>query len=213
MPLTALPRPQWLTFDCYGTLIQWDEGLQAAIARILGRSAQSGPLPSPEQFLHVYDGHEHRLERTPPHQRFADITRESLRLTMRELGMAYRPEDADTLIGGISAMPPFPEVVDTLGALKQAGFRLCIISNTDDAIIAGNVSQMGGHIDRVITAEQAGAYKPSRQIFAHAHASLGVTPDQVVHICASPHLDHAARARHRLSLCLDRPGHRPPMLA
>ena len=139
MPLTALPRPQWLTFDCYGTLIQWDEGLQAAIARILGRSAQSGPLPSPEQFLHVYDGHEHRLERTPPHQRFADITRESLRLTMRELGMAYRPEDADTLIGGISAMPPFPEVVDTLGALKQAGFRLCIISNTDDAIIAGNV--------------------------------------------------------------------------
>lgn len=192
MPLTALPRPQWLTFDCYGTLIQWDEGLQAAIARILGRSAQSGPLPSPEQFLHVYDGHEHRLERTPPHQRFADITRESLHLTMRELGMAYRPEDADTLIGGISAMPPFPEVVDTLGALKQAGFRLCIISNTDDAIIAGNVSQMGGHIDRVITAEQAGAYKPSRQIFAHAHASLGVTPDHVVHICASPHLDHAA---------------------
>ena len=101
-------------------------------------------------------------------------------------------------------MPPFPEVVDTLGALKQAGFRLCIISNTDDAIIAGNVAQMGGHIDRVITAEQANAYKPSRQIFAHAHASLGVTPD-VVHICASPHLDHAA-ARHRLSLCLDRPG-------
>ena len=82
--------------------------------------------------------------------------------------------------------------MDTLGALKQAGFRLCIISNTDDAIIAGNVAQMGGHIDRVITAEQANAYKPSRQIFAHAHASLGVTPDDVVHICASPHLDHAA---------------------
>ena len=53
MPLTALPRPQWLTFDCYGTLIQWDEGLQAAVARILGRSAQSGPLPSPEQFLRL----------------------------------------------------------------------------------------------------------------------------------------------------------------
>lgn len=70
---------------------------------------RAAPLPSPEQFLHVYDGHEHRLERTPPHQRFADITRESLRLTMRELGMAYRPEDADTLIGGISAMPPFPK--------------------------------------------------------------------------------------------------------
>ena len=102
--------------------------------------------------------------------------------------------------------------MDTLGALKQAGFRLCIISNTDDAIIAGNVSQMGGHIDRVITAEQAGAYKPSRQIFAHAHASLGVTPDQVAHL-RQPSSRSRRRARHRLSLCLDRPGHRPPMLA
>ncbi|MFY0477324.1 haloacid dehalogenase type II [Achromobacter marplatensis] len=192
MPLDHLPRPQWLTFDCYGTLIQWDEGLQAAVSRILTASADAREALTPAQFLHVYDEHEHRLERTPPHRAFADITRESLRLTMQDLHLAYRPEDAKILIDGISAMPPFPEVVDTLATLKQAGFRLCIISNTDDQIIAGNVAQLGGHIDRVITAEQAGAYKPSRKIFAHAHKSLGVTPDQVVHICASPHLDHAA---------------------
>ncbi|WP_437628824.1 HAD-IA family hydrolase, partial [Achromobacter xylosoxidans] len=129
---------------------------------------------------------------TPPHQSFADITREALRLTMHDLGLEYRPQDAALLTDSISAMPPFPEVVDTLALLKRAGFRLCIISNTDDAIIAGNVAQLGGHVDRVVTAEQAGAYKPSRRIFAHAHDSLGVTPDEVVHICASPHLDHAA---------------------
>lgn len=194
MPLDHLPRPQWLTFDCYGTLIQWDEGLQAAVARILDANPNPDTrhTPTPAQFLHVYDEHEHRLERTPPHRRFADVTRESLRLTMEEFGLAHRPEDADMLIRSISAMPPFPEVVGTLAALKQAGFRLCIISNTDDDIIAGNVAQLGGHVDRVITAEQAGAYKPSRKIFAHAHGSLGVTPDEVVHICASPHLDHAA---------------------
>ncbi|QVQ26890.1 haloacid dehalogenase type II [Achromobacter deleyi] len=194
MPLDHLPRPQWLTFDCYGTLIQWDEGLQAAMARILDANPDPDrrQTPTPAQFLPVYDEHEHRLERTPPHRRFADVTRESLRLAMGEFGLAYRPEDADMLIASISAMPPFPEVVGTLAALKQAGFRLCIISNTDDDIIAGNVAQLGGHIDRVVTAEQAGAYKPSRKIFAHAHDSLGVTPDEVVHICASPHLDHAA---------------------
>lgn len=192
MPLNHLPRPEWLTFDCYGTLIQWDEGLQAAVARILAANANGQRIPSPSQFLSVYDEHEHRLERTPPHQRFADITRESLRLTMQDLGLAYRAEDADMLTNSISAMPPFPEVVATLAALKQSGYRLCIISNTDDQIIAGNVAQLGGHIDRVITAEQAGAYKPSRQIFAHAHRELGVTPQDVVHICASPHLDHAA---------------------
>ena len=192
MPLNHLPRPEWLTFDCYGTLIQWDEGLQAAVARILAANANGQHMPTPTEFLHVYDEHEHRLERTPPHRSFADITRESLRLTMQELGLTYRPEDADMLTGSISAMPPFPEVVGALAALKQAGFRLGIVSNTDDQIIAGNVAQLGGHIDRVITAEQAGAYKPSRKIFAHAHNSLGVSPDEVVHICASPHLDHAA---------------------
>lgn len=191
MPLDHLPRPQWLTFDCYGTLIQWDEGLQAAVGRILATNPQRH-TPTPAQFLRVYDEHEHRLERTPPHMSFADITRESLRLTMRDLDLAYRPEDARLLTDGISAMPPFPEVVATLATLKRADFRLCIISNTDDAIIAGNVAQLDGHIDRVVTAEQAGAYKPSRRIFAHAHDSLGVTPDDVVHICASPHLDHAA---------------------
>lgn len=192
MPLNSLPRPQWLTFDCYGTLIQWDEGLQAAVARILAGKPPAHSAPTADAFLHAYDQHEHRLERTPPHRRFADISRESLRLTMQDFGLPYRPEDADMLIGSISAMPPFPEVVDTLAALKQAGFRLCIISNTDEDIIAGNVAQLGGHIDRVITAESAGAYKPSRKIFAHAHQSLGVTPDDIVHICASPHLDHAA---------------------
>ncbi|MCF7769046.1 haloacid dehalogenase type II [Achromobacter pulmonis] len=191
MPLAPLPRPPWLTFDCYGTLIQWDEGLQAAVARILAAHPQRH-TPTPAQFLHVYDQHEHRLESRPPHMSFVEITREALRLTMRDLDLSYRPEDAELLIGSISAMPPFPEVVDTLAELKRAGFRLCIISNTDDAIIAGNVAQLGGHVDRVITAEQAGAYKPARQIFAHAHDSLGITPREAVHICASPHLDHAA---------------------
>lgn len=192
MPLTHSPRPQWLTFDCYGTLIQWDEGLQAAVEKILAGREAATNRPTPAQFLHVYDEYEHQLERTPPYRNFADVTREALRLTVAHFGLEYRPEDAETLTGSISRMPPFPEVVDTLCRLKRAGFRLCIISNTDDNIIAGNVAQMGGHIDRVISAEQARAYKPSPAIFAHAHQKLGVTTADVVHICASPHLDLAA---------------------
>ncbi|WBX86997.1 haloacid dehalogenase type II [Achromobacter mucicolens] len=192
MPFNQAPRPQWLTFDCYGTLIQWDEGLQAAVEKILAGREAAIDRPTAAQFLHIYDEHEHHLERTPPYRNFAEVTRESLRLTTAHFGLEYRPEDAETLTGSISRMPPFPEVVGTLGRLKQAGFSLCIISNTDDDIIAGNVAQMGGHIDRVISAEQARAYKPSPAIFAHAHQKLGVTPADVVHICASPHLDLAA---------------------
>jgi 2-haloacid dehalogenase len=111
---------------------------------------------------------------------------------MAKLGLFYQPADIEILTSGISRMPPFPEVLGALGELKRQGFRLCIISNTDDDIIAGNVAQLGGHIDRVITAQQAHAYKPSRRIFAHAHAALGVTTDEIVHICASPLLDLAA---------------------
>jgi 2-haloacid dehalogenase len=111
---------------------------------------------------------------------------------MTELGLQYQPDDIDLLTSSISKMPPFSEVRGALADLKQMGFKLCIVSNTDDDIIAGNVAQMGGHIDRVITAEQAKAYKPSRTIFEHAHRELGVTKDDIVHICASPHLDLAA---------------------
>lgn len=183
-------RPEWLTFDCYGTLIQWDEGLLAAVEDILSR--QSGQGVDAKTLIHVYDRHEHALEAEKPHRSFRAVAGEGLRRAMHELGSTYAQGDVEILTSRIGKMPPFPEVVDALGELKRQGFKLCIISNTDDEIIAGNVAQMGGHIDRVITAQQAQAYKPDPAIFAHAHRALGVTSDDIVHICASPHLDLAA---------------------
>lgn len=182
-------RPTWLTFDCYGTLIQWDEGLLAAMDRIL--SAKGGHIDQPA-FIRIYDQHEHDLEEQRPHRSFAEVSALALERAMADVGLAFDPADAEILTSSIGRMPPFPEVVETLGRLKEAGFKLAIISNTDDAIIAGNVAQLGGHIDRVITAEQAGAYKPSQQIFRHAWKSLGIGTEYLVHICASPHLDLVA---------------------
>jgi 2-haloalkanoic acid dehalogenase type II len=182
-------RPSWLTFDCYGTLIQWDEGLLAAMDRIL--SAKGGNIDQ-KAFIATYDRHEHALEEERPHRSFREVSALALEKAMGEFGLSFTPDDAEILTSSIGRMPPFPEVVETLGQLKSAGFRLAIISNTDDAIIAGNVAQLGGYIDRVITAEQAGAYKPSAQIFRHAWKELGIGINDLVHICASPHLDLAA---------------------
>lgn len=190
MSLQDTRRPLWLTFDCYGTLIQWDEGLQAAVREILRN--KPGADVDPAKLIEVYDRHEHALEQTAPHRSFRRVAGDGLRLALKELGLRSDSSDADVLTSGISAMPPFPEVVETLRRLKQSGYRLCIVSNTDDDIIAGNVAQLGGHIDQVITAQQAGAYKPNRELFDYAHRQLGVWKDDVVHICASPHLDHAA---------------------
>jgi 2-haloacid dehalogenase len=190
MGIAGAARPKWLTFDCYGTLIQWDEGLIAAVRSILAR--QTATVIDPEEFIAVFDRHEHALEQAQPHRSFKTVSAESLERAMDELQLNYRPGDDELLTSRISRMPPFPEVVPALRGLKRMGFNLCVISNTDDDIIAGNVAQLGGQIDRVITAEQAQAYKPSKAIFTYAHAQLGVTKDEVVHICASPHLDHAA---------------------
>jgi 2-haloacid dehalogenase len=183
-------KPKWLTFDCYGTLIQWDEGLVAAVKAILAK--QPGSKVDVRRLIEVYDHYEHDLEGHKPHRLFRDVAGTALQMAMTDLGLAYSPADIEILTGGISNMPPFPEVVGALSQLRAQEFKLCIISNTDDAIIAGNVVQMGGHIDRVITAQQAKWYKPRRQIFEYAHKVIGVSQDDIVHICASPHLDLAA---------------------
>lgn len=208
MTLTG-PKPTWLTFDCYGTLIQWDEGLLAAMDRVL--SAKGGNIDQ-KAFIAVYDRHEHALEEERPHRIFADVSALALERAMAEFGLPFDVADADILTSSIGGMPPFPEVVATLERLKAAGFRLAIISNTDDAVIAGNVAQLGGHVDRVITAEQAGAYKPSSQIFHHAWNSLGIGMNDLVHICASPHLDlAAARELGFRSVWIDRGTGRKPL--
>ena len=190
MSLDNTRRPSWLTFDCYGTLIQWDEGLQNAVSAIL--DSKHAVAIDPHAFIAVYDRHEHALEQTPPHRSFREVAGEALRIALDEFNLHADDNDIRMLTERISAMPPFPEVVGTLRALKEAGYKLCIVSNTDDDVIAGNVAQLGGYIDRVITAQQAGAYKPNRRLFDYAHEQIGVSLDDVVHICASPHLDHAA---------------------
>lgn len=207
---TAIKRPSWITFDCYGTLIQWDEGVLSYVRRLL--ESKEGEALDADRFIQIYDQHEHRLEQTSPHQSFADISRLAMQQTLNQLSKQYNAQDADGLIQRISWMPPFPEVPTTLKWLKDQGFKLCIISNTDDDIIAGNVAQLGGYIDRVVTAEQAQAYKPNRQLFNHAHRELGVGIDEVLHICASPHLDlEAAKNMGFRCVWIDRGTRREPL--
>ena len=203
-------KPEWLTFDCYGTLIQWDEGLISAVEKILAGKPEANVTS--HRLIQVYDHYEHELEGEKPHRSFRDVAGSALALAMKDLGLKYESSDIEVLTSSISRMPPFQEVVPALAQLKKMGFKLCIVSNTDDDIIAGNVAQMGGHIDRVITAQQALAYKPTRQIFTHAHNALGVTKIDVVHICASPHLDlQAARDMNFRTVWIDRGTPRRPL--
>jgi 2-haloacid dehalogenase len=203
-------KPEWLTFDCYGTLIQWDEGLVAAVQGILARSGVRDV--SSDHLIRLYDRKEHELECERPHLPFRKVAGRALEYAMSELGLHYADADIENLTRAISAMPPFPEVLPALSQLKRMGLKLCIISNTDDDMIAGNVAQLGGHIDRVITAQQAQAYKPTTPIFRHAHDALGITKNDVIHICASPVLDlQAARDLGFRCVWIDRGTGRTPL--
>ena len=106
---------------------------------------------------------------------YHEILHSSLRNAMRLHGLEYRESDGDALVEAVPTFGPFPEVPDALRRLK-AKYEIAIISNTDDNLIARNVENIGVEFDYVITAQQAGAYKPDRQTFEYAFKTMGVEP-------------------------------------
>jgi 2-haloacid dehalogenase len=124
-----------------------------------------------------------RLQTTTfgPYRLYRDILRETLAETMRDYGLPYRDSDGDALLAAVPTWGPYPDVPPALERLRQR-CKLAIITNSDDDIMSSNVANIGVLIDRVITAEQAGAYKPSPVIFDFALRALGCEPDEILHV-------------------------------
>jgi 2-haloacid dehalogenase len=100
---------------------------------------------------------------------------------MRRYGLTYRPADGEALIAAVPTFGPFPDVPPALAKLAEHS-RLVIISNTEDDLIAENVRRIGVPFQRVITAEQARAYKPSHAIFAYTLRELDCAPSDILHV-------------------------------
>ena len=180
--LTLQPTPKVITFDCYGTLVQWHRAVRDAARAIL---ASHGGTDVPEaEVASLAD----RIRATavahqqqPPYRRYATILRESLGDALAAAGHAANEEDHRTLWTMLSHIAPHPDSPAVLARLRSR-YRLAIISNTDDDLIAGTVAAIGAPIDFVVTAQQAAAYKPDHRLFAHAYAAMGVTKDETVHV-------------------------------
>lgn len=170
-----MAETKWLTFDAYGTLVDFD--LSGAIVETLGDRAQGIDL---DEFLEVCarDRYEEVLG---PYRPYRDILRTSLKKSMEGFGLEYRDSDGDYLIEAVPTFGPFPDVPPILEKLRQH-YKLVIISNTEDDLIAGNLEKLGVPIDEVITAEQAQAYKPSLDAFRFMFDRIGAHPSEVVHI-------------------------------
>ena len=148
---------RWATFDCYGTLIDWNGGIRGQLARVFGEGDADGLL---ERY--------HELEPQIEHEQPTLSYREVLTEAMRRLGAPEDEEDA--LARSLPDWQPFPEVRPALERARDRGWRLAILSNTDRDYIEASLGHIGVPFDAVIVAGEIGSYKPARGALARVRA-------------------------------------------
>lgn len=166
-----------VTFDCYRTLVDFDLN-RATLPIVRDRLDEVGV--DHDEFLDNL-----RVMRfqgvAQPYRRYADIVRQTLEVCMLLHGVEFRDEDFEQLMASAREFPAFPEVPGALRRLKEHGYEIAIITNSDDDLIPYHVASIGVDFDHVVTAEQAGAYKPRDQAFQHLFSVLPQSMDQITH--------------------------------
>lgn len=176
-------RFEALTFDCYGTLIDWESGLLNALRPVLRSHGQD---LSDAQILNIYGDLEPKAQN--PYRKYHDVLAQIVRGFGEQLGFQVSDADAESLPRSVKDWVPFPDTVAALERL-QTKYRLTIISNTDDDLFAGTARHLKIKFDQVITAEQAQAYKPSDIPFRIALQRLALSADRVLHVGQSVYHD------------------------
>ncbi|HET6468342.1 MAG TPA: HAD-IA family hydrolase, partial [Geminicoccaceae bacterium] len=169
-----------LTFDCYGTLIDWESGIAAALQPWAGRA---GLAAGREHLLAAFGRHEGRIQRANPRLRYSELLGEVLRAVAAELGVAASDEDARAFGASVGDWPPFPDTVAALRYLKRH-YRLVILSNVDRASFKRSNERLGVEFDAVVTAEDVGSYKPDPNNFRaliDRLGELGVPREKILH--------------------------------
>ncbi|RMG48610.1 MAG: haloacid dehalogenase type II [Acidobacteria bacterium] len=173
-----------LTFDCYGTLIDWEKGILNALRPVL--AAHDCHLAD-EHILSLYATIESEIE-AGPYVTYREVLRSVVREFGRRLGFRPTPTERECLVDSLKDWPPFPDTIDALPKLKQA-YRLAIISNVDDDLFALSARALPVEFDAIITAEQVRSYKPSLRNFQMAIDRIGVPPDRILHVAQSLYHD------------------------
>lgn len=182
------PIPKIITFDCYGTLVQWHEVFLREIETTLARHGASADAAS---ILDSFSRQSRRLTAEKPHRLFKDILRIGFTAAFGEHGVLARADEIERIALSPRTMEPHSEVPAALRLLRER-FKLAIFTNSDDDLIAPTVQKIGVPFDHVITAQQARAYKPSPQIFEYGYREMGVTPDETVHVAMGMYTDMKA---------------------
>jgi 2-haloalkanoic acid dehalogenase type II len=178
-----------LSFDCYGTLIDWEDGLRGGLMKV---AALAPTATDVDALLETYGEAEARIEREQPAMRYPEIIARSITAT----GAAHGIEVPETLAAEIGASvpqwPAFPDSAEALRRLKQR-YKLIILSNVDRQSFAGSHERLGMEFDAVLTAEDVGSYKPNPRNFEALLAKadeMGIAKDRLLHVAQSLFHDH-----------------------
>lgn len=174
-----------LSFDCYGTLIDWESGLAEQLGKI-------APDLDDETRLTTYADIEAELERDQPTTPYREIVLQAALAFGEAVGIAVTPELAEEIGASVGDWPAFADSAEALAQL-QPRYKLIILSNIDNQSFAGSNRQLGVEFDAVLTAEDIGSYKPSPRNFeallAHVDA-MGIPRHRLVHVAQSLFHDH-----------------------
>ncbi len=190
-----------MSFDCYGTLIDWESGILAALHPWL---EASGLAISDEEILAAFSEAEPQAERARPEALYPEILRVVVNRMARTFGIEANVVVREGLANSVGNWPAFPDSAEALARLKRR-YKLIILSNVDRASIARTRQLLGVEFDAVYTAQDIGSYKPDPRNFdyllSHAKSDLGLEPDQILHVAQSLFHDHVPAQAKGLATC------------
>jgi 2-haloacid dehalogenase len=194
-----------LTFDCYGTLIDWEAGILEGLRAALDRR---GVRPSDDELLERYAAAEADLEASP-YLPYRDVLGRGLQAVAAGFGVDPTPAEVAAFGGSVGAWPAFQDSAAALARLQER-FRLGVLTNCDDDLFAASARRLGIEFDWVVTAQQAGGYKPRRENFELLFKRVGLPRERILHVAQSLFHDHVpARALGLSSVWIDRRHGRP----
>jgi len=170
------PAIDWITFDCYGTLIDWDRGVHSFLTSLLIQKRVSVPV---DEVMRSWQAFQFKMVQEP-FRRYRVILAMSLEEALRRFKVSYSPDDGHRFAHAMGSWRPFKDVAEGLARLKRK-FKLGIISNTDKDIIARTLTYLGVEMDLVITSEEMRAYKPSTKGFEEALKRMETPPERALH--------------------------------
>ncbi len=198
-------RFQILTFDCYGTLIDWESGIFSALRPIL--TAHGKAIPD-FALLEIYSELEAKAEQGE-FQPYREVLQSVVRGFGERLGFAPSESQVRSLPQSLAHWQPFPDTVAALRQLKSR-YQLAIISNVDNDLFAATAPKLDVAFDHVITAQQARAYKPALSTFKMALQRIGIAPRRVLHCGQSIYHDVIpAKSLGISTVWVNRPSSRP----